>query len=346
MNRARILLAMTLFPSVLFLGLYGYYKVRDRMRPDSALFRGSDGVEIRGLKEGSGSRTVLILPDPALDRGFNSKSIESTTGDVLAKALVARGFTVIRFDQRGTGRTPGEPRTTTVSQLASDALAAAAVSPVPARNLVIIAHGDSCATAALAHQKGLRARQWIFVSCGYSGTLLHNWSERLFYNMEGSGLEESVRAQARLEWKSFMKELPVAIRRSETPPVPAAKEGESPDMQVIRGAFRELLVERKDWATDAMALNVKKEIAMIAGESRVDYLAPEFDTVTPPAERAAMSEWLKPLRVRTTVLPGAEFFLLATTAPQRTTMERIAFLKNPLSRPNQDAVKALADSVE
>lgn len=344
MNRARVLLAMTLFPSVLFLGVYGYYKIRDWMRPDSALFRSSDGVEIRGLREGAGRTTVLILPDPALDRGFNSKSIESGTGDALAKVLVSRGFSVIRYDQRGTGRTAGEPRTTTVTQLASDAQIS--VSGVRALDLVVIAHGDSCATAALAHQKGLRARQWIFVSCGYSGTLLHNWSERLFYNMEGSGLDEAVRAQARLEWKLFIADLPAAIRRSETPPVPAAKEGESPDMQVIRGAFRELLVERKGWAADAMTLNVKEEIALIARESRVKYFACEFDTVTPPSERAAMTAWLKRPGVQITLLPGSEFFLLATSTPQRTTMERIAFLKNPLSRPNPEAVKALADSVE
>jgi pimeloyl-ACP methyl ester carboxylesterase len=344
MNRARVILAMTLFPSVLFIALYAYYKTRDWMRPDSALFRAEDGVEVRGLREGTGSRIVLILPDPALDRSFNSKSVESTTGAVLAQALAARGFTVIRYDQRGTGRTPGDPRGTGVQRLAEDAILS--VRGVPAKDLSVLAHGDSCATAALAHKKGLRAKQWIFVSCGYSGTLLNNWAERLFHNMENSGLPASVRSQARAEWNAFAKSMPELLNRKETPPVPSAKEGESPDLQVIRGAYRELLVERRAWAVDAMAINVKKQILEIVKESRVLFFSPEFDLVTPPLEREAMLQALQGTKARTIQLPGAEFFLLATDGPQVTTMERIVFLKNPLTRPRAEAVKVIADSVE
>lgn len=344
MNRARVILGMTLLPSVVFICLYAFYKGRDWLRPDSVLFRAEDGVEVRGLREGTGARTVLILPDPALDRGFNSKSIESTTGDALAKALVARGFTVVRYDQRGTGRTAGDPRGTSIDRLAGDALLA--VAGTPASHLSVIAHGDSCATAAMAHKKGLRASQWVFVSCGYSGTLLQNWGERLFHNMANSGLGEDVRTQARAEWTNFAKDLPKLMAQKDTPPVPEAKEGESPDLQVIRGAFRELLVERRPWAVDAMSLNVAKEIVEMERESRVALFSPEFDSVTPPSERSRMLEALKRAGSAAHVLPGAEFFLLETNALQRTTMERIAFLKNPLNHPKVEAIKVLADFVE
>lgn len=344
MNRARVILGMTLLPSVIFIGLYSFYKARDWMRPDSALFRSEDGVEVRGLREGNGKRTVLLLPDPALDRSFNSKAVNSGAGDQIAESLVLRGFTVIRYDQRGTGRTPGDPRGTGVQRLADDAILS--VRSVPAVDLTVLAHGDSCATAALAHQRGLRARQWIFVSCAYSGTLLNNWAERLFHNMQNSGLPENVQQQARTEWNAFIKDLPESLKRKETPPVPLAREGESPDLQVIRGAYRELLVERRAWAVDAMAINVQKQIRTMAGESRVVLFSPEFDLVTPPAERSAMLQALKGTRARTARLEKAEFFLLAADAPQVTTMERIAFLKNPLTRPQAEAIKALADSVE
>lgn len=344
MNRARVILGMTLLPSIVFICLYVFYKGRDWMRPDSVLFRAEDGVEVRGLREGIGPRTVLLLPDPALDRSFNSKSIESTTGDAIAKALVERGFTVVRYDQRGTGRTAGDPRGTSIERLAGDALLA--VARVPDAELIVVAHGDSCATAAMARRKGLRASQWVFVSCGYSGTLLENWGERLFHNMENSGLSQDVRAQARSEWTAFVNDLPRLMEKKDTPPVPQAKEGESPDLQVIRGAFRELLVERRAWAVDAISLNVFKEILTIQRESRAVLFSPEFDSVTPPAERAALSEALKRAGGSVQVLAGAEFFLLETNTLQRTTMERIVFLKNPLNHPKAEAVKALAGFVK
>ncbi len=333
MNRSRVILFVTLLPSAIVILLVLRSYASKALEPDSVVAV-SAGTEIHGVKSGGELPAAVFAADPAFDRNLNSKSIQTDAGIALNEAL--RGnFSVIRYDQRGTGRTAGNSRFTPVSVLAADLRA---VAPDDA---VIIAHGDSCATAAYAWKKGMRARKWIFVSCAYSGTLVDSWAERMFYNMQNSLMPPDVIRQCRAEWKLFRAGLKKTISGStEAPPVAPAKEGESPDLLVFRGAIRELAYDQRAWTKEALEFDVARTVQEMKRSEKLVWFLPEFDTLTVPSETEAMSKVLGSPRI----LPGTDYFLLESNAPRRTAMERIFFLKNPFTKANNGSAGIIADA--
>jgi len=347
-RRARELLIVTISPLVAILTIYAYQFLHDRIAPregNEFTLKAADGTEIHGWRTGAAASmdgVVIVLPDPAFDSNFNSKTIATNVGQAFAVEILREhtSYEVLSFDQRGTGRTNGESRLTPVSILASDLKAVRALAH---GKVTVIAHGDSCATAAFAATSGLKADRFIFVSCGYSGTLLANWGARLFANMANAGVDEPTIDQCRKEWTSWNKNLPSILKRKAREPVKSSVTGESPDLLIFREALRELGWEKKAWTQDAMRFDVAIALSKIASDS--NFFQPEFDLVSAAPEREAMLRYAT-IKERSKVLPGTDFFLFQTDRHHRTLIDRVLFTKNPFTQTNGEAIRTIVASIK
>ena len=343
MSRAKSILFLTLLPSVIVLVLFAYTYAKKWTQKDEIVATATDGTQIHGIRamsgavSGSSQSLAVFLPDPAFDRSLNSRSIETNAGAELEALVLKRGIHLLRYESRGTGRTPGVSRFVPPGILADDLMKAGAGATT------VIAHGDSCATAALAWKKGMQAKRWIFVSCAYSGNPVDEWAARTFYSMENSLMSEKLIQTCRKEWSTFRKDLRQTVSsKSGPPPVVPAKEGESPDLMVFRGAMREMAYEQKAWTREALDFDVMRTIVQMNRKEDLVWFVPEFDTVTVPSEVEAM----KKAGVTPRPLFQTDYFLLQTDSPRRTSMERIFFLKSPFTHPSSSALLAIADAVK
>ncbi|MBL8021461.1 MAG: alpha/beta hydrolase [Leptospirales bacterium] len=344
LTRAKVLLYLTLIPSILLIAVYASNFIGERWfstKGTPIVIKTETGAEIQGQMEGSPQpgRTVIILPDPGLDRAFNSRAVKSNTGDELAGAILALrpDVAVIRYDQRGTGRSPGDSRMTSLDMLRNDLVAFAAKAT---GKTTIIAHGDSCATALYARRQ-LKVDQWILVSCAYSGTLLENWAQRFFQNMENSGVDQKTISRCKSEWADWNAALDLILSARERPAVIPAQDGDSPDLLVFREALRELAWERREWTRQAAGFKV---LASMQEIKNVSIFWPEYDLVMPASDRAAMSRSKVGPLIRP--LPQSEFFLLQTDKPHRALVERVMFFKSPFTRVNAAAIQTIASSIQ
>ncbi|MCE9596642.1 MAG: alpha/beta hydrolase [Spirochaetia bacterium] len=342
-NRGRIILYLTLVPSVILIIVYFATIARDRWFSTSGIqitVKAKDALEIHGQWEGSANpdRTVILIPDPSLDREFNSRAVKSNTGNYLARAILESkpNTALIRYDQRGTGRSPGDSRMTSLEMLAEDLVLFA----LQAKGRVtIVAHGDSCATALFAKQN-LKVDQWVFVSCAYSGTLLENWGARFFQNMENSGVDKKTIARCMEEWIVWNRDLSAILKAKERPAVIPAKDGDSPDLLIFREALRELSWERREWTREAATFRVLKSIQEL---NNISIFWPEYDLVIPAVDRNVMAGSNLAPSIR--ILPRTEFFLLETDRGRKALVERVLFFKSPFTHVNEEAVKTIAASI-
>ncbi|GAA4864071.1 alpha/beta hydrolase [Saccharopolyspora cebuensis] len=112
----------------------------------------ADGTPLAGtltLPAGTGPHPAVLLLHGSgpLDRDGNTRKLRVDLGPQLAAALAARGIATLRYDRRGVGATPGDPRATGFTDHREDA--AAAVRALSARPEI-----RSGAVAVVGHSEG------------------------------------------------------------------------------------------------------------------------------------------------------------------------------------------------
>jgi pimeloyl-ACP methyl ester carboxylesterase len=115
---------------------------------------GSLTLPARGHSRG----TVLILPGSgAIDRDGNSKRLRMNIYRDLAQALTAQGFTTLRYDKRGVGRSPGDIYAVGFWDRVDDA--EAAVRYLRSRNdgerepVILLGHSEGCIIAPAVNRR-------------------------------------------------------------------------------------------------------------------------------------------------------------------------------------------------
>ncbi|WP_433870873.1 alpha/beta hydrolase family protein [Saccharopolyspora sp. CA-218241] len=147
----------------------------------------TDGTPLAGtltLPAGAGPHPAVLLLHGSgpLDRDGNTRKLRVDLGPQLAAALAARGIATLRYDRRGVGATPGDPRATGFTDNREDA--AAAVRALSARPeirpgaVAVVGHSEGSLHAmALAARDDVRA---VVLLAGYAraGEEAMRWQAR------------------------------------------------------------------------------------------------------------------------------------------------------------------------
>lgn len=141
--------------------------VRRSMRETEWAVPADDGLLVSGtlsVPDGDGPHPAVVLLCPGtLDREGDSRRARTALGRPLAAALAARGVACYRFDRRGIGRTPGDPRAMGFYRQRRDAAAVLRA---------VAAHPEVGTVGVVGYSEGALHAAWLAAHAGAAAAVL------------------------------------------------------------------------------------------------------------------------------------------------------------------------------
>ncbi len=318
------------------------------------------------------TKAVIMAADRGLDRNWNSKGMTMFSGEYMADALASNGIAVIRYDQRGTGNSLISGRNVPdMGNLSADfsSINKWAVNNLDADEIVLLGHGESCITALYASERNsLKPESILLINCAYSGTLLHNWGERLMHNMERAGVSAEHLAFARKEladWEvnhSFNTTVKLAGEKSAIEKNESAPEDESskttklhPDLIAFYRALEYMdSAEMASWSQKAQEIEfnslLKKALSrginvysIIGG---ADDETPQNEVDTAVQLSTAINAGNTKASYHVKIVKGVDHFLQEKGIRSQTDMSAAFHRMNPFRSYSKDFIKEVLSAIQ
>lgn len=312
---------------------------------------GEDGTLLPGTAfrtEGTSKRgTAVVVPDAGLDRDWNAKGAAFRTGAFVGRYLAGLGFDVFRYDQRGTGRSEISGRLYPNLERQVDdfnLVVQEGIKDNPGAAVTLIGHGAGCSVVLRAAvQMRPPPRRIVLFSCGYAGSLLDHWGERVFGNMEELRADPELVKASRLVWRDYVS----ALRAGRPAALPAApaRYAKNPDWLGFEAAVKSLgTPERKDWAAEAPRVFFKDDLETALRVARVDHYLPQFEEEIPTRERDALVRLTQSIKAASyffQILPGTGHFLKEQDRSSVGPIDRLVMRSSPFRKPAPSFLEAL-----
>ncbi len=312
---------------------------------------GEDGTVLPGLTLYSSTREsrgiVIMVPDSGLDRDWNAKGAAFRTGGLIARTLAGNGLDVVRYDQRGTGKSEVSGRFYPNLERGVDDLSLVVGNrrkDKPEAPVILIGHGSGCNVVLRASLRLRPAPQRVILfSCGFAGSLLEHWGERVFGNMEELRVEPDLVRSARAVWREYLN----AAQSGRTPslsPAPA-RYAKHPDWLGFEAAVKSLATpERKDWALEAPRVRFKDDLEAALRITKVAHYLAEFEEEIPMREREAllrMTRSISPRAYSFQILTGTGHFLKAQERAGSGPVDRLVIRSGPFRKLAPSVIEVL-----
>ena len=179
-------------------------------------FQGAAGTQIQASRIYLSSTSkklpplIIFIADLNLDRNWDAPHASFQSGGFLAEALASFGIESIRYDHRGTGKSPSIEKERHNFDLKAEDLHSlyTYVRKQASQRLFFLAHGNRACSLllySLEKWKSIDHEGLFLLSCGGEGNLLDIWARKVFFNMQRKGVPSTAITEAKKEWNIWEK---------------------------------------------------------------------------------------------------------------------------------------------